>query len=164
MGLKESLGSTLKNFARIFPGISDYQSKENLRGQDKVVREHLAELLNRTAKRLDELKMRLIEAKKIKYLGRIEIITKKIAKLSDIIKHASYGYSPVFAEDAVDEKKLKKIYDYDISIAEEIRELDRHITEIAEKAGISMDQSLFIAMEQRIEKIEVLIQGRKQYA
>ncbi len=164
MGLKESFGNTLKTFARIFPGISDYQDKESLRGQDKVVREHLADLLNKQVKSLDELKIRLIEAKKIELLGKLELTTKKISKLSDMIKHSSYGYSPIFASDAVDQKKLKKIYEYDISLAGEIRKLDQDINSILETANLSLDTTVFDELEHRLSRLENLIVGRKKYA
>ncbi len=164
MGLKESLGNTIRNFARIFPGIAEYQDKESLRGQDKVVREHLSEALTRTGIRLDELKMRLIEAKKIKYLDRLEMLTKKVSKLADLIKHAPYGYSPVFAGNSIDEAKLKKIYDYDISLAEEIKKLDKQVMELVERTSISLNEAAFADLDRRLVRLEGLITGRKKYA
>ncbi len=164
MGLKESLGNTIRNFARIFPGIAEYQDKESLRGQDKVVREHLSELLTKIAGRLDELKVRLIEAKKIKYLSKLEMVTKRVSKLADMIRYASYGYSPVFSSNPIDEEKLRKIYDYDISLAEEIRKLDKEVVVLSENVSTLMDGSVFVDLENRLTRLEELITGRKRYA
>ncbi len=164
MGLKESFSKTLKSFARIFPGISDYQNKETLRGQDKLIREHLSEMLAKEVGHLDELKIRLIEAKKMEFLSKIELITKRISKLSDMIKHASYGYSPIFTNNAVDDEKLKRLYEYDISLAEEIRKLNQSIDFLLKTTNISLDSKAFKEIESKLDRLENLIANRMKYA
>ncbi len=164
MGFKENLGNTLKNFARIFPGISDYQDKESLRGQDKIVREHLSEMLRKSSEDLDKLKIRIIESKRLEFLTQVELITKKISKLSDMIKHASYGYSPVFGEEMIDKNKLKQICDYDLSMASEIRKLDEKIKTIMGHSNTFLDNASLAELEAQLDRIETLIKGRKKYA
>lgn len=164
MGLKENIGYRIKNLARILPGIADYQEKEDIRGHDKLVREHLSEMLQKRIKRLNEFKIRVIEAGKIKWLTELDAYTKRLEKVADTIRFSSYGYSPVFTSDPYDKAKLEHLCQYDISLAQEIKKLDEILSILAGTSSWESKLGSLDRLPEQLERLEELIENRTKYA
>ena len=164
MGFRENIGYRIKNLARILPGIADYQDREDIRGHDKLVREHLSEMLRKRVKRLNEFKIRVIEAGKIKSLAELDAYTKRLERIADTIRFSSYGYSPVFASDPYDKTRLEQLCQYDTSLAKEIIKLDRTLDTLGGASTWENKLSSLSNLQKQLEKLEELIDSRTRFA
>lgn len=120
---KEKVAGIFKTVARIFPGMPSYQEREGLRAQDKVIREQLASRITEQAQTLNQTIAQLSTRAVLKPLASLDALSRKLMRLSDTIRFASYGYAGVFSGTPVDEQKLAGLYDYDLSLQQEVEEL-----------------------------------------
>ena len=164
MSFKNNIGYRIKNLARILPGIADYQDKEDIRGHDRLIREHLSDMLRKRIKRLNEFKVRVIEAGRIKWLTELDAYTKRLERVADTIRFSSYGYSPVFANDPYDKAKLEQLCQYDISLAQEIKKLDGTLDILAGTSTWERKLSLLDDLPEQLESLEELIDNRTKFA
>jgi hypothetical protein len=120
---KEKVAAIFKSVVRIFPGMPSYQEREGLRTQDKIIREQLAARIIEQVSHLQEIQSKLTNKAIIKPLSHLDRHARKMMRLADTIRFASYGYAGLFAGVQVDEQKLAELYDYDLSLHQEIEEL-----------------------------------------
>jgi hypothetical protein len=120
---KERLAAKFQEFVRIFPGIPSYQEREGLRAQDKVIRSQLAQRIMEQVEGVNQLMAELTNHADLAQLANLDRLCRKMQRLSDTIRFASYGYGGLFAATPVDEEKLLQLYDYDLSLNRDVEEL-----------------------------------------
>ena len=120
---KEKVADIFNSIVRIFPGMPSYQEREGLRAQDKVIRTQLASRITEQVERVGEITAELTNRAILKPLANLERLARKLMRLADTIRFASYGYGGLFAATPVDEQKLAELYDYDLSLHQEVEEL-----------------------------------------
>jgi hypothetical protein len=109
------------------PGYQGYKRKELRREADRALRLHLAGKLEAHQRRLDEAKLKLLEAGGLNRLGAFERASIKLRTLIDTIKTASYGYAGLFDSDAIREPQLDALYDFDRALDAEVDALGAKI-------------------------------------
>jgi hypothetical protein len=117
---KSTLGKIPAKVVRIVPGIGTYQDKEKMRDIDKRLREHLASILDKERGRINETKTILTKKLKLDPLDDLDGLCRKLHRLSDTIKFASYGWSAVFDQANVNKERLEQLYEFDKSLEDEI--------------------------------------------
>ena len=109
---KESMSVIEKVLAGV-PGIKGYKEKELRRETDKTVRTMLAQRLDDQSARLDGLQADLARSGQLGLLDDLAQASKKLQRLSDRVRTASYGYAPLFDAVKVKEEELDALAQFD---------------------------------------------------
>ena len=133
MGTKEKVGRILTKTARILPGIGSYQDKESIRESDKKLRQHISAILTSSMDTVERLKTEISRRGSLTFLKELDDLSRHIDRLSRTITFASRGYAGVFDSPQVDEKALSDLYEFDISLKEEVGGLESLVAKISEK-------------------------------
>jgi hypothetical protein len=108
---KEKVAEVFKGVARIFPGIPSYQERAGLRAQDKVIREQLAARITEQVGNLHQIMAELSNRAALKPLANLDELSRKLMRLSDTIRFASYGYAGLFSGTAVEIAPITHVLD-----------------------------------------------------
>jgi hypothetical protein len=158
---KEKVASIFKNVVRIFPGIPSYQEREGLRTQDKIIREQLAARIEKQANHIREIQSKLTNRAILQPLAHLDRQARKIMRLADTIRFASYGYAGLFAGVKVDEQKLAQLYDYDLSLYREIEELAAAVGNLQQRQDNQWKTDSLDDFQQVINRLEEKLEKRK---
>ena len=158
---KEKVAEILQSVARIFPGIPSYQEREGLRAQDKIIREQLATRILKQVDHIQEVQLELTGKAILKPLGDLDRLARKMMRLADTVRFASYGYAGLFAGVEVDEEKLAELYDYDLSLHQEIEELAVVLGTLQRCQDDEWKKDSLADLEQVLKRLEERIENRK---
>jgi hypothetical protein len=165
---KESLAKIAAKAVRLIPGISSYQDKEELRNLDKRLRSHLVLTLDEERMRIEKVKSLLSKNLTFDFLDDLDALTRSVYRIADTIKFSAYGYSPLFEQGGVDEKRLNEVYQFDQSLEGELGRLTEQVDKLASSsqaelpAGISAVSVVLDALEQRFKGREEILKAVKQ--
>ena len=161
---KEKLGKLFTRLARIFPGIPSYQDREALREQDKAVRDLLAKRLTHAAEDLSEAANSLLSSGGLALLGAMDTKRRKLHRLADTLRFSAYGYTGLFAANAVDEERLAQVWEFDLELEETVAGVERAVEGMKESASTGFDldaakslDDAFNLLESRLKEREVLL-------
>ena len=156
---KEKIADIFQSVVRIFPGMPSYQEREGLRAQDKVIRLQLASRLEEQDTDIRQIMLELTNRAMLKPLADLDRLSRKLMRLADTIRFASYGYGGLFANIPVDEQKLAELYEYDLTLHQEIEELAVAVSTLKERRvddwqndSLEDVQQVLNRLEERIEK------------
>ncbi len=124
MDIYKSEKNWLEKVADFIPGLKSYRSHEHRRDTDKRLRDYISEKIDAIRGEVDDLKLELTNKKKLDLLDDADIATRKLQKLADAVRHASYGYTGVFDQVKMRDKELDLLYSYDIEILSGIKALE----------------------------------------
>ena len=158
---KEKVAAVLKSVARIFPGMPSYQEREGLRTQDKIIREQLAARIDEQVNRLQEIQSKLANKAVLQPMAHLDRQSRKIMRLADTIRFASYGYAGLFAGIKVDEQKLAQLYDYDLSLHQDIEELAVAVGNLQHRQDDQWKTDSLDDVQQAVNRLEERIAARK---
>jgi hypothetical protein len=116
--IKGSRGK-MENLLASIPGFKGYLEKEWRRDADKLLRQHVAQLLDEQRRRIAGLQQQLVTGGKILLLDDLGRAETKLSNLIDRIKTASYGYAGLFDAVKVDEAQLDALYTFDNALIAE---------------------------------------------
>lgn len=102
------------------PGFRGYLEKENRRESDALQRAWLADRLQRGKRGLDSLAKTLADQLKLDLLPQCDRLRGRLDAQIGRIRGAMHGYSGIFDLVKVDEGLLDKIYEYDLSLVDEV--------------------------------------------
>lgn len=122
----------LERLASIIPGYDGYLEKERRRDIDKLHREHLAEELEKLKNPLNRLTQELTETGRLMEIKPIEKASGKLDKIANRIRYASYGYSGFFDVVKVKEFELDRLYQFDLSLTEDIDTIKTQVSSLSE--------------------------------
>jgi hypothetical protein len=158
---KEKVGKILKDLVRIFPGIPSYQEREGLRAQDKIIRQQLASRIYEQVERINGVQHKLTNKAILKPLAELDRQARKLMRLADSIHFASYGYAGLFAATSVDERKLAELYDYDLSLHQEIEELAVAVSTLQQRQDDEWKRDSMDDFQQMVCRLEEKVYKRK---
>lgn len=158
---KEKVAAVLKSVARIFPGMPSYQEREGLRTQDKIIRERLAARIDEQVNHLQEIQSKLTNKAILQPLAHLDRQARKIMRLADTIRFASYGYAGLFAGVKVDEQKLAQLYDYDLSLHQDIEELAVAIGNLQQRQDDQWKTDSLDDFQRVVKRLEERLEARK---
>jgi hypothetical protein len=160
---KERLAETFRRVSRIFPGIPSYEDREALRTQDKVIRGRLAAELDLQIARVERLKGELTNEGHLSPLAALDRLTRRLQRLTDMIRFARYGYSGMNATNPINEEKLAKLYEYDLSLAGTIEGLDDVISSLVQRSGDGCKDGAPAEVNQAVDRLEDQVNGRDAF-
>jgi hypothetical protein len=158
---KERLAETFRHVSRIFPGIPSYQDREALRTQDKVIRGRLAAQLDLQIARMERLKGELTNEGHLSPLAELDRLTRRLQRLTDMIRFARYGYSSMNATNPINEAKLAKLYEYDLSLAGTIQGLGDVISSLVQRSSDGCKEGVPAEVNQAVDRLEDQVNGRE---
>jgi len=158
---KEKVAVIFKSVARTFPGIPSYQEREGVRSQDKIIREQLAARIDEQANHIQEIQIKLTNKAILQPLAHLDREARKMMRLADTIRFASYGYAGLFAGVKVDEQKLAQLYDYDLSLHQEIEELAVAVGNLQQRQDDEWKTDSLDDFQQAMNRLEERLAKRK---
>ena len=158
---KEKVADIFISILRIFPGMPSYREREGLRAQDKVIRTQLASRITEQVEHIGEITAELTNRAILKPLASLERLARKLMRLADTIRFASYGHAGLFAAIPVDEQKLAELYDYDLSLHQEVEELAVAVSTLQHRQDDEWEKTSLDEIQQLVNRLEERITNRQ---
>ena len=158
---KEKVAEIIKTVGRIFPGMPSYQEREGLRAQDKIIRSQLAARLEEQVEQINQVMAELTNKALFEPLAILNQLARKLSRLADTIRFASYGYAGLFAATPIDQQRLAALYDYDLSLHQEIEELAVTMSTLQKRWDAQSEKTSLEDLHQVVAKLEERIQNRR---
>lgn len=118
----------LEKLADKIPGLSGYRAKEDRRETDKRLREYVGTRLDGVKAKVDDVKLEMTNQGNLAGLGPIGQFHRRLQRLTETIRFASYGYSGLFDQMKIREAELDKIYAHDLKMLEVVDLLEGAVT------------------------------------
>ncbi|MEM3185115.1 MAG: hypothetical protein QXQ39_00350 [Conexivisphaerales archaeon] len=110
--VKESRG-TVKKLELLIPGLRGYRKLEDIRASDELLRNEVADRLDKARNSLDSIRKKMVDAGDFANLSAIASAMSRLQQLSGQVRHSEQGYSGIAANIRVDEDTLNRLYDFD---------------------------------------------------
>lgn len=120
----EANRGAVKKLQLLIPGLRGYRSKEDIRVSDELLRNQVADRLDRVKGNLEQIRKQMGTAGDLTNLTSIGSLISQVQALSGEVRHASQGYAGWVAPIQVNEDKLNKLYDYDYTFVSTVFQLD----------------------------------------
>jgi len=104
------------------PGFRGYLDKGHRRTADRMLRDHIAELIETRIDRLAQIEKRLLDNGGLGYMSKTASIKTKMQTYHDRVKAAAPGYSGFMEAIKIGEQELESLYSFDEA---QIRYADR---------------------------------------
>lgn len=141
----------LERLAAKIPGFKGFMNRELRRETDKMQREHLAEELGRLKGRGRELAREYTDVGKIGVLDGFERLDRRLDGLSQSIRFADYGLTGLFDAVKIDESDLEKLYEFDLSILDDLEAVGAGLSAIPSPGDGDPDEALAVVSQQLSE-------------
>ena len=125
----------LERLTEKIPGYSGYMDKERRRDIDKLHREHLADRLRGFKAPLTDIMRELSSSGRLFEVGPVDLAIKKIDRLENRVRFASYGYAGFFDVVKIEQEQLDSIYQFDLKLVEHVDKLEAKVGELKAKAA-----------------------------
>lgn len=120
----EANRGAVKKLQLLIPGLRGYRSKEDIRVSDELLRNQVADRLDKVKGNLDLIRKQMTTAGDLTNLTSIGSLISQVQGLSGEVRHAAQGYAGWVAPIQVNEDKLNKLYDYDYTFVSAVFQLD----------------------------------------
>lgn len=149
----ENRRRVLERLVGLIPGYNRYQQLEKRRDADRINRDIIYNELKTQQDKLEALALLITKNKKLDNLDDLDRATRKLRTVADRIRLADYGVSGFFDAVKVEEEELDRIYEFDLSLGEQVRAIASKIAEMHE------DEDSFV---ERLLELDMLIDGLDQ--
>jgi hypothetical protein len=112
--------NVLERLMNSIPGFKGYRERDLRRDADRLQREHLSSRLEEGKKALNQIASALTRGGDLDTINDVETARKRIDKVASRIRYAERGYSGFFDAVKVDETMLAKVYQFDMSLIEDV--------------------------------------------
>jgi DNA repair ATPase RecN len=106
----------LEQLMLAIPGFRGYKMREQRREADRIVRDHVYEVLQRSRDDLMQCMQRLSDFRITELMEPLNRLLAKIDRVSEKVNRASYGYSGFFDSVRIDVPQLNQMLAYDSQI------------------------------------------------
>ena len=142
----------LEKLADKIPGLKGYRDKEERRDTDQRLRTYMASRLDKVKDKADQVKLDITNKGNLQALNDLGTFTKKLQRVTDSIRYASYGYSGLFDQMKIREAELSELYNHDLKILDAVGMLEDAVQHLAED---------FSASSGALQAIDDLVAARK---
>lgn len=133
--------NALESLLRHIPGFRGYLEKEYRRDSDGLQRTWLSDRLQQAKRSLDTISSQLADAGRLDLLTQYDRLRAKLDKLIARIRGASQGYSGIFDLVRIDEARLDRVYEHDMSMMQLVEEFLESIKRLAGMPASGPSQS-----------------------
>jgi hypothetical protein len=160
--IRKDEGSFQKLLASI-PGFDGYREREIRRAADKILRDHLVTLVDGARERLRAVISDCARAGKLAALDPLDRLAGRLVKLRDNIRLADYGYTGFFDAAKIKEDELDRMYEYDLSLREEVGGIQGAVAALAVEAlaaDAAQSDAALADLDTRITRIQQMLDER----
>ncbi len=130
-----SLREWIDKISSKIPGYSGYHDKEHRRDVDKMHRENLANRLRSIKSPVMEVMKDLTSSGRLFETGPVDTVLKKLDKIENRVRFASYGYAGFFDAVRIEEAQLDMIYRFDLALVEKAEAIEAAADQLKQQAG-----------------------------
>lgn len=145
------------------PGFDGYREREIRRTADKLVREQLVAEMDVVRGAINAVMRRDAREGRLQGLADLDRLARQLGKVRDNVRFADYGYTGFFDAVKINEDDLDRIYQYDVSLRDQIEQCALAVEALANATGEGM-QAAVDSTEQAIAKLQEMVDGREQVA
>ena len=127
----KGLRNIIEKIAYHIPGYAGYQKRERRRETDHLYRMYLVEKMREIKRFFDEVSNQITNMGNLDLLKPVDRIYKKLEKVTDKIRFADHGYKGFFDVVSVDFPELEKLYNFDLSLNEDIGAIKEKVDMLA---------------------------------
>ncbi|MCK4584245.1 hypothetical protein KAU13_02395 [candidate division WOR-3 bacterium] len=127
----KGLRNIIEKIAYHIPGYAGYQKRERRRETDHLYRMYLVEKMREIKRIFDEVSNQITNMGNLDLLKPVDRIYKKLEKVTDKIRFAGHGYKGFFDVVSVDFPELEKLYNFDLSLNEDIGAIKEKVDMLA---------------------------------
>lgn len=133
----------LKKIQMIIPGYRGYRIREDLRDSDKMLRMELSKKLALQRKQLEECRGEIVASMPLsKSLETLGGVISQYKKVEGLMVHSDSGYSGIAADIKIQQDEMNHLYDYDMSILENIQFIDQGIGDLRSAINTNDDSKM----------------------
>jgi hypothetical protein len=114
----------IKKLQLLIPGLRGYRNKEDLRVSDELLRNQVADRLDKVRGNLQNLRKQLAMNNDLTNIQTVGSLMAQVQTFSGEVRHAAQGYAGWVAPIRVDENKLNALYEYDFAFVSQVFQLD----------------------------------------
>jgi hypothetical protein len=119
----EANRGAMKKLQLLIPGLRGYRTKEDIRVSDELLRNQVADKLDKVKGNLEQLRKQLATIGDFTNLTTVGSLISQVQTLSGEVRHAAQGYAGWVAPITINEDKLNKLYEYDYSFVSGVLQL-----------------------------------------
>lgn len=155
--------NAVQKLADKIPGFKGYHEQEIRRSADKLLRDHLAGLLDQIRQRLFRFQGELKSRGEFKPMTDLDRLGRRLVRARDRIEHASYGYAGFLDAAKIGPEQLDRLYDYDLALEENIAAIDQAARTFTNSASGDYDETI-AALGVTIDELSRMIDDRSEIA
>jgi hypothetical protein len=118
-------------------GFLGYLDRENRRDADKILREGIAQRVEKQWGRISEIQRDMVQEGQLELVDDLEAGALKLRQFADRLKTAAYGYAGFFDAVRIQSDELEKLYAYDVALLEKVDEIERAVDNV--EASLNSD-------------------------
>ncbi|MCB9475392.1 MAG: hypothetical protein H6684_14645 [Deltaproteobacteria bacterium] len=142
------------------PGLAQYRGREQMRDQDRLLREHTVKKMQDLKARMDQVKADLLNNGGLALLDDVDRVTSRLDGLMNAHRFAAYGYTGAFDPNQILEGELGKLYEYDLKILKAVEDADTKVASL-EAATPDNARETIQAISRVVGELEPLVKQRK---
>ena len=138
--------------AGIIPGYKGYKDKEQRRDCDRMLRHAIVTRLQERKSVVDRAIAESSRKFQFDNLEPLELVKRKMERVSDLVRHAPAGYSGFFDTAEIGPEQLDRIYANDMGVLQRVDELGALVEALPRAADVPAAADQCITALQNIEK------------
>lgn len=140
------------------PGFRGYKEKELRREADKLIRNHVYNILIEAKNNVKAAFQELSKQRIYEVLDDLDKLVMKFDRLAEKINHATYGYAGFFDAVKIEEDDLDRIISFDARLLEETQK----ISEAGKIFKMEIVKQKYERAKEHVQKLRELIEGLEQ--
>ncbi|HZQ08929.1 MAG TPA: DUF4178 domain-containing protein [Anaerolineae bacterium] len=158
------LKQTITNIANAIPGYSGYQSKEQRREADRILRERLTNQYVALRDRLTRVQQDAVRSGQLATVSDLEGANQQLSRFISRLRVAPTGYAGWFDAAQIQETDLDLIYQFDASLANGVDELSSAIEALATAVHSKTDvDKAYTALRDELDTLNQRLDGREEF-
>ncbi len=141
------------------PGFKGYYERDLRRDSDKLQRDFVVIKLEKVRNELKEQIAVVTRNGNLSLLTDYDILLKYFDKVINNIRYADRGYTGFFDLIKIKEEELDRIYEVDLTLAEEVMNLTENFSSASDKKGLEKVKKHLRSIEEIFEKRNNLLKG-----
>lgn len=122
----------IKKLELAIPGFRGYRKREDLRISDSLLRRLLVKRLKDISVEMEECRRIFTAEMELPLLDDVGRIMNGLDVITNRIEHAEQGYSGISADYKIEEEELNTLYEWDLSLLENIEKIQQKIKNLKE--------------------------------
>lgn len=158
------LKQTIQGIGNAIPGYPGYQSKEQRRDADRILRERLTNQYNQQRDHLTRIQQDAVRAGQLSDVSDLEGANQQLSRFISRLRVAPTGYAGWFDAAQIQEADLDLIYQFDSSLANGVDELGSALDAVAKAVRAKEDFSLqYDALRDELDNLNQRLDAREEF-